>query len=50
MKMDREKRIDIDILTLIAISIIAWSLANFLHEVVGHAGSAALLGIPVRAV
>jgi hypothetical protein len=45
-----KRRIEIDILTLIAISIIAWSIANFLHEVIGHAGSAALLGIPVRAV
>ena len=45
-----KKNIEIDLLTLIAISIISWSLANFLHEVVGHAGSAAILGIPVRAV
>ena len=48
--MKSENEIDIDLLTLIAITIIAWSLANFLHEVIGHAGSAALLGIPVRAV
>ena len=48
--MDQKRSVEIDLLTLIAISIIAWSLANFLHEVVGHAGSAALLGIPVRAV
>ena len=48
--MDAEKRIRIDIPTLIAISIAAWSLVNFLHEVIGHAGSAVLLGIPVRAV
>jgi len=48
--MDQKRTIKIDLLTLIAISMIAWSLANFLHEVVGHAGSAALLGIPVRAV
>jgi len=45
-----ESKSRIDILTLIAISVIAWSLANFLHEAIGHAGSAALLGIPVRAV
>ena len=48
--MGIKKNIEIDLLTLIAISITAWSLANILHEVVGHAGSAALLGIPVRAV
>lgn len=48
--MESKSRIEIDILTLIAISVIAWSLANFLHEAIGHAGSAALLGIPVRAV
>ena len=48
--MDRKRSVEIDLLTLIAISIIAWSMANFLHEVVGHAGSAAILGIPVRAV
>ena len=49
--MNSEKnQIEIDILTLIAISILAWSLANILHEILGHAGSAALLGIPVRAV
>jgi hypothetical protein len=48
--MGSKKNIEIDLVSLIAISIIAWSLANFLHEVIGHAGSAALLGIPVRAV
>lgn len=49
--MNREKpQIEIDILTLIAISILAWSLANILHEIVGHAGTSALLGIPVKAV
>lgn len=42
--------VKIDTLTLIAIAIIAWSSANILHEVVGHAGASALLGIPVRAV
>jgi len=44
------RRLEIDIPTLVAISIVAWVLANMLHEIVGHAGSAALLGIPVRAV
>ncbi len=44
------KRLEIDIPTLVAISIVAWVFANVLHEIVGHAGSAALLGIPVRAV
>ena len=48
--MGSKTKINIDLVTLIAISITAWSLANFLHEVIGHAGSAALLGIPVRAV
>ncbi len=48
--MDSERSIKIDLFTLIAISIAAWSLANFFHEVIGHAGSAAILGIPVRAV
>lgn len=44
------KRLEIDIPTLVAISIMAWFLVNVLHEIVGHAGSAALLGISVRAV
>ena len=44
------RRLEIDIPTLIAISMLAWVLTNILHEIVGHAGSAALLGIPVRAV
>lgn len=48
--MESKRKIEIDIFTLIAISIIAWSIANILHEVIGHAGSAALMGIPVRAV
>ena len=46
----KRKHIEIDLLTLISVSIVAWSLTNILHEIVGHAGSAALLGIPVRAV
>ena len=48
--MKSKRRTEIDILTLIAITVIAWSIVNFLHEAIGHAGSAALLGIPVRAV
>lgn len=36
--------------TLVAISLTAWALTNVLHEIVGHAGSALLLGIPVKAV
>lgn len=49
--MDKEKkRLEIDVLTLAAISIVAWALVIIMHEIVGHAGFAALLGIPVRAV
>lgn len=36
--------------TLIALSTVAWALADVLHEIVGHAGAAVLLGVPVRAV
>ncbi|MBM3121329.1 MAG: hypothetical protein FJZ97_03975 [Chloroflexi bacterium] len=36
--------------TLIAVSTVAWALVIVLHEVVGHVGSAVLLGIPVWAV
>ncbi len=45
-----EKRLEIDIPTLVAISTMAWILVNVSHEIIGHGGSAALLGIPVRAV
>jgi len=45
-----ERRLEIDIPTLIAISILAWVLVNVSHEIIGHAGAAVLLGIPVRAV
>ncbi len=45
-----EKRMKIHIPTLIAISIIAWALVNIMHEIVGHAGAAILVGIPVKAV
>jgi hypothetical protein len=39
----------LDIPTLIAISVIAWALADILHEIVGHGGAAALMGFDVRA-
>lgn len=45
----RERRIEIDVPTLIALSTVAWALTDVLHEVVGHAGAAVLLGVPVRA-
>lgn len=44
------RRMVIDIPTLVAISAVAWALANILHEIVGHAGAAVLVGIPARAV
>ncbi len=46
----RERRIEVDVPALIALSTVAWALADVLHEIVGHAGAAVLLGIPVRAV
>ncbi|NSW52513.1 MAG: hypothetical protein HPY85_08435 [Anaerolineae bacterium] len=49
--MKREQnRLAIDIPTLAAISTIAWVLVNVSHEIIGHAGAAVLLGIPVMAV
>lgn len=45
-----EKRIPIDPPTLISVSILAWALLDILHEIVGHAGAAVLLGLPVKAV
>ena len=45
-----EKRIRIDPSTLIAVSILAWALVDILHEIVGHAGAAILLGLQVKAV
>jgi hypothetical protein len=45
-----ERQLEIDIPTLIAISTLAWILVNVSHEIIGHAVSAVLLGIPVRAV
>ncbi len=49
MKSD-ETRLGIDKPTLVAISTMAWILVNVSHEIIGHAGSAALLGLPVRVV
>lgn len=40
----------VDTATLVAVSALAWIAANVLHEIVGHAGAALALGIPVRAV
>jgi len=45
-----ERGLEIDIPTLIAISILAWGVVNVSHEIIGHAGAAVLLGIPVRTV
>lgn len=39
-----------DVPTMIAVSTVAWALADVVHEIVGHGGAAVLLGIPVRAV
>ena len=46
----RERRIEVDVPTMIALSTAAWALVDVLHEIVGHAGAAVLLGVPVRAV
>ena len=43
-------RVEIDAPTLVTVSALAWALANVFHEIVGHAGAAVALGIPVRAV
>lgn len=45
-----ENRMKIHIPTLIAISIIAWALVDIMHEIVGHAGAAIIVGVPVKAV
>jgi hypothetical protein len=45
-----ESHLEIDIPTLVAISITAWALVDLLHEIVGHGGAALLMGIPVRAI
>jgi hypothetical protein len=42
------RNLKIDIPTLVAISIVAWVLVVSLHEIVGHAGSAVLMGLDVR--
>ena len=47
---DQAERVEVDVPTLVAVSTMAWAIANVLHEIVGHAGAAMLLGIPVRAV
>jgi hypothetical protein len=47
---DPDRRIEMDVLTMIAVSTVAWALTDVLHEIVGHGGAAVLLGIPVRAV
>jgi hypothetical protein len=47
---DAEPRITVDVPTMIAASTVAWALVDVLHEIVGHGGSAALLGVDVRAV
>lgn len=46
---DRD-RVEIDTPTLMTVSALAWALANVFHEIVGHAGAAVVLGVPVRAV
>jgi len=49
--MEEKKSIPkIDIPTLVAISIVAWALAVTLHEVVGHALPAVLMGLKVKLV
>ena len=40
----------IDLPTLVAISIVAWALVVSLHEIVGHAVTAVLMGLDVRVV
>jgi hypothetical protein len=45
-----DRQIEIDAPTLIAGSTVAWAAADVLHELVGHGGAAALIGVPVRAV
>ena len=47
---DPDRGVTMDVPTMIAVSTVAWALADVLHEIVGHGGAAALLGIPVRAV
>jgi hypothetical protein len=47
---DQAERVELDVPTLVAVSAMAWAIADVLHEIVGHAGAAVLFGIPVRAV
>jgi hypothetical protein len=47
---EADRRVEIDTPTLITVSALAWVTANVLHEIVGHAGAAVVLGIPVRAI
>ena len=47
---DPDRAVTMDVPTMISASTVAWALADVLHEIVGHGGAAALLGIPVRAV
>jgi hypothetical protein len=44
------RNLKIDIPTLVAISIVAWILVVSLHEIVGHAVPAVLMGLDVRMV
>lgn len=46
----RPGRVEVDTPTLIIVSALAWAVANVFHEIVGHAGAAVALGVPVRAV
>ncbi len=50
LDVESRERHEVDVPTLVALSTVAWALADVLHEIVGHAGAAVLLGIPVRAV
>ncbi len=43
-----ERNVKIDIPTLVAVSMLAWVLAVSLHEVVGHAVPALLMGLDVK--
>ena len=45
-----ETQAKVHIPTLIAISVLAWALVNIMHEIVGHAGAAIVVGIAVKAV
>ena len=47
---ETEQRVKIDLPTLVAISAVAWILVDVSHEIIGHAGVALLLGIPVTTV